>query len=73
MLESGLNIALATDDPSISQTTLGDEYRQACESLGMTRQVLKERILASARAAFLPDAEKLKLITNLQKELLSHS
>jgi adenosine deaminase len=31
MMESGLNVTLATDDPSISQITLGDEYRQVCE------------------------------------------
>jgi len=69
MMESGLNVTLATDDPSISQITLGDEYRQACEELGMTRQILKERVLGAAQAAFLPEAEKLKLIANLQKEL----
>jgi len=69
MIESGLNVTLATDDPSISQITLGNEYRQVCEDLGMTLQVLKERILASARAAFLPETEKVKLVANLKKEL----
>lgn len=69
MLESGLNVTLATDDPSISQITLGDEYRQVCENLGMTRQVLKERILAAAQAAFLPDKEREKLVAQLKKEL----
>jgi len=69
MLESGLNVILATDDPSISQITLGDEYRLACENLGMTRQTLKERILAAAGAAFLPEAEKKRLVANLKKEL----
>ena len=69
MLESGLNVTLATDDPSISQITLGDEYRRVCEELGMTRQVLQERILAAAQAAFLPEAEKVKLVANLKKEL----
>jgi adenosine deaminase len=69
MMESGLNVTLATDDPSISQITLGDEYRQVCENLGMTRQVLKERILAAAQAAFLPDKEREKLVAQLKKEL----
>ncbi len=68
MLEYGLNVTLATDDPGISQITLGDEYRQACETLGMTRQVLHERILAAARAAFLPDEERAGLISRLEKE-----
>jgi adenosine deaminase len=69
MLASGLNVTLATDDPSISQITLGEEYRQACEGLGMTQPVLQERILAAARAAFLPQAEKDKLAARLKKEL----
>jgi adenosine deaminase len=69
MLESGLNVTLATDDPSISQITLGDEYRQVCENLGMRRQVLQERILAAAQAAFLPDKEREKLVAQLKKEL----
>ena len=35
----------------------------------MTRQMLKERVLAAAQAAFLPEAEKVKLVANLKKEL----
>ena len=69
MLESGLNVSLGTDDPSISQITLSDEYQRACEELGMTRLTLKERVLAAARASFLPEAEKKKLVEELGKEL----
>jgi adenosine deaminase len=69
MIESGLNVTLATDDPNISQITLGDEYRQVCEDLGMTRQALKERVLAAAKAAFLPDQEREILVSQLKKEL----
>ncbi len=69
MMESGLNVTLATDDPSISQITLGDEYRRVCEELGMTYPVLKERVLGAAQAAFLPEVEKVKLVANLNKEL----
>jgi hypothetical protein len=35
----------------------------------MTLKGLKERILASAGAAFLPETEKVKLVANLKKEL----
>ena len=69
MVEKGLNITLDTDDPSISQITLSDEYRQACENLGMTLTVLKERILASAQASFLPEKERTNLVEKLKKEL----
>ena len=69
MLEAGLNVTLATDDPGISQITLGDEYRQTCETLGMTLEVLKERILAAARASFQPQAEREILVDQLRVEL----
>jgi adenosine deaminase len=67
-MESGPNVTLATVDPSISQITLGYEYRQVCENLGMTRQVLKERILAAAQAAFLTDEARAGLVSRLKKE-----
>ena len=69
MLEAGLNVIIGTDDPSISQITLADEYRRACEELGMEQKQLKERILAAAQASFLPEAEREALIEQLSKEL----
>ncbi len=69
MLEAGLNVTLGTDDPSISQITLTDEYRRICEDLGMDQKILKERILAAAQASFLPEAERDKLMGQLRKEL----
>ena len=69
MIEQGLNVTLGTDDPSISQITLSDEYRRACEDLGMPRQMLKERILAAARASFLADSTREALVNELKKEL----
>ncbi len=68
MLEQGLNVTLNTDDPSISQITLSDEYHLACETLHLPLQELKERVLAAARAAFLPEDEKLKLVNTLEGE-----
>ncbi len=69
MLEDGLCITIGTDDPSISQITLSDEYQRACEELGMSKLMLKERILAAARAGFLSEAEREKLVNELKKEL----
>ena len=57
MLKAGLNVTLGSDDPSISQITLGDEYQHACKDLGMEQKTLKHCILAAARASFLPKAE----------------
>ena len=69
MLTAGLNVTLNTDDPSISQITLSDEYRLACEELGLPLSTLQERILAGAQAAFLPPAEKQQLVEQLRREL----
>ena len=69
LLAAGVNVTLNTDDPSISGITLGDEYGLACEVLGITRPALSERILAAARAAFLPDVERLQLVESLRKLL----
>ena len=70
MLQAGVNVTICTDDPSISQITLTDEYHRVCEDMDMSQSRLKERILAAARAAFLPDLERQKLIDELKLELL---
>ncbi|MBI1794734.1 MAG: adenosine deaminase [Chloroflexi bacterium] len=69
MLERGLNITLNTDDPSISRITLSHEYHIACDNLGFSEDTLKQRILAAAQAAFLPDAERERLIGRLKQDL----
>jgi adenosine deaminase len=69
MLRQGLNVTLNTDDPSISQITLSHEYRLACNELGLSQETLKERILAAARAAFLPEEERARLVSSLEGEL----
>jgi adenosine deaminase len=68
MLSQGLNVTINTDDPSISQITLSDEYRHFCETLDYPLAALQERVLAAAQAAFLPDAEKRRLEDRLRKE-----
>lgn len=69
MLNAGLNVTFNTDDPSISQITLGNEYRLAVQDLKIPLDVLKQRILAAASASFLPENDKGKLIQNLKKEM----
>jgi adenosine deaminase len=69
MIAAGLDVTINTDDPSISQITLSNEFQVAGQDLNISRQVLKERILAAAQAAFLPEADKKKLLKSLTKEL----
>jgi adenosine deaminase len=69
MLSEGLEATLGTDDPGVSKITLSREYQLACEQLGLSLAVIRARILAAARAAFLPIEEKRALIERLTLEL----
>ena len=70
MLQEGINVIICSDDPSVSQITLTDEYHRVCEDLDLSPAMLKERILAAAWAAFLPEQERYKLIDELKQELM---
>src|SRR5512143_686463 len=66
MLECGLNVTVNADDPSISRITLSHEYHVVVRELGVPEDALKQMILASANASFLPELERLNLATNLK-------
>lgn len=70
--QQGIPVTINTDDPSISNITLSDEYLVAVEGIGFTLQELKECILNAARASFLPAEEKETLWQDLSKELARH-
>ncbi len=69
MLANGINVTLNTDDPSISRITLSHEYHVVCDELGLSESALKERILAAARAAFLPAADRDALVEQIKTGL----
>lgn len=69
MLDAGLNVTINTDDPSISRITLSHEYYTVCEDLHMSQNTLRERIIAAARACFLSDPEKERLVEQFNKDL----
>jgi adenosine deaminase len=68
MIAEGLNVTINTDDPSISQICLADEYRLVHQKMGVSLSELKERILAAARAAFLSETEINKLVKAISIE-----
>ncbi len=57
-----LRTTINTDDPSISDVTLTDEYQIAVEALGFQFEDIKQTILTAAESAFLPPAEKAGLV-----------
>jgi adenosine deaminase len=70
MIEAGLDTTLNTDDPGISQIDLSDEVELASETLGLDMKDIEKMILAAAQAAFLPEDEKKKLVTDLEEEFI---
>jgi adenosine deaminase len=65
----GIPVTINTDDPSISNTTLTDEFLVATRGAGVPFRVLPEMILNAARAAFLPEPEKSRLVDWFERAL----
>ena len=61
LLDLGLCITINTDDPSISDIELTDEYALATGKLGLSLDGLRRAILNAASAAFLTAAERRQL------------
>jgi adenosine deaminase len=67
-----LRVTLNTDDPSISDTTLSDEYVVAVNAIGMRQQHIYRMLRYAADAAFIPDAERPWLMLTLRRELAAY-
>jgi adenosine deaminase len=65
----GIPVTINTDDPSISNTTLTDEFLVATRGAGVPFRVLPQIILNAARAAFLPEPERVRLVEWFDKAL----
>ncbi len=60
LLRHGIPVALSTDDPSIFQTSLEDEYRHA-QNMGLSEAELAELVSNSFTYSFLPPEERARL------------
>lgn len=58
----GIPVTINTDDPSISNTTLTDEFLVAKRGIGVPFRDLRRMTLNAAQAAFLPEPEKKRLV-----------
>lgn len=61
MVQAGLSVALTTDDPSIFDSQLSDEYEIAQKHYGFNDDSLKAFNLTALQAMFLPGREKRRL------------
>jgi adenosine deaminase len=65
----GVKTTINTDDPSISSTTLTDEYMVVLTTMPLNLHDLKRMLINSAQAAFLPQEEKDALEARMRSEL----
>jgi adenosine deaminase len=57
----GVSVTVSTDDPVMFGHTLAEEYRQLQMSHGLTRDELRDLVLESVRAAWLPAPRRAQL------------
>lgn len=69
LMTLGLRVTINTDDPSISDTTLTDEYMVVMLTMGTTLEQIKRTIITAAEGAFLPLDEKKELVVWFRREL----
>ncbi|HIQ02502.1 MAG TPA: adenosine deaminase [Anaerolineales bacterium] len=67
LIALGLKVTINTDDPSVSDTTLTDEYLVATAAIGLSLEQIREAILTAADAAFLPEEERQQLREQFQE------
>lgn len=68
-LARGMNVCLNTDNRLMSGTTLVDEYHHAATSCDCTFDELAGMALDGFRSSFLPEAEKLAMVTRMTREI----
>ncbi|NMC01363.1 MAG: adenosine deaminase, partial [Chloroflexi bacterium] len=64
-----LRVTINTDDPSVSDTTLSDEYLVAIKAIGLSRRLIFRALRNAIEAAFIPDEEREGLRARFRKEL----
>lgn len=68
-IDYGLRVTINTDNRTISDTTVTDEYMLAIDKLGLDYATVKNVILNGFKSAFLPYKERVRLINTTLKEI----
>jgi adenosine deaminase len=69
LLALDLRVTINTDDPSVSDTTLTDEYVVVMLTMGMTLGQIKQTIMMAIEGSFQSEEEKEQLAEWFGKEL----
>jgi adenosine deaminase len=73
LLALGLRATVNTDDPSVSDTTLTDEYEVAMLAMGLTLGHIKRAIVTAAEGSFQPPEEKEQMVEWFREALESEN
>jgi adenosine deaminase len=71
LLALNVRLSINTDDPSVSDTTLTDEYRVAMQAMRVTLDQIKRTIVTAAEVSFQLPEERARLADWFRKELRS--
>jgi adenosine deaminase len=69
LLALNLRVTINTDDPSVSDTTLTDEYMTAMLAMGVTLEQIKHAILTGVAGSFQPPEERERLAEWFRRKL----
>lgn len=69
LLALNARVTVNTDDPSVSDTTLTDEYMTAMLAMGVKLEQIKRMIITAVEGSFQPPEERKRLATWFRKEL----
>jgi adenosine deaminase len=69
LLALNLRVTINTDDPSVSDTTLTDEYVTAMLAMGVTLAQIKGAIMTAVEGSFQPPDERKRLAEWFRKKL----
>jgi adenosine deaminase len=69
LLALNVQLTINTDDPSVSDTTLTDEYWVAMQAMGVSLDQIKQTIVTAAEVSFQPPEERALLAVWFRKEL----
>jgi adenosine deaminase len=69
MIRAGLNVTLATDDPTMFRTDIGREYAEALHAMGFGPTVARQVALAGVEAAWCPPEQKDRLRAEFTQQI----
>jgi len=69
LLALGVRVTINTDDPSISDTTLTDEYVAVMLAMGISMEGLKQTIVTAVEGSFQSEAERKEMVNWFRREL----